>query len=75
MTESGGGGASPPPESLRFYLLGDFRATLEGADLPHPPYRSLPLLAALLLQPAFDIALSWWACCSPKWQSPKGDSG
>ncbi len=50
MTPTTANPTSTPP-SLRFYLLGEFRATAAGEDLDHPPYRALGLLAVLLLQP------------------------
>ncbi len=50
MTPTAADPTSTPP-SLRFYLLGEFRATAEGEALDPPPYRALGLLAVLLLQP------------------------
>jgi len=51
VTQLAGDQSTLPPVPLRFYLFGEFAATLEGERLPAPPYRAQVLLAALLLDP------------------------
>ncbi len=72
MTDTGGGEASPLPQSLRVYLLGEFKATLDGRDLPHPPYRTLSLLAALLLQPRLRYRTQLVGLLFPEMPERKG---